>query len=190
MALSLRATNRLQLLLVPITLIGSSLLVWDASNAAFSAQTSNGVNNWAAASVAIGDDDADVAMFNATGLKPNNTGTHCIKVTYNGDTSASVKLHGTTAGTLGTYLSVTVEEGTGATFGAACTGFTPSATIYTGTLANFGTNHSSFATGVGSFAPTTAGETKSYRFTYVVQDNAAAQGTTASATFTWESRSV
>lgn len=171
----------------PLALVGSSLLVWQASTAAFSATTDNGANNWTAGTVALSDNDSGTAMFTATGLKPADSGTRCITVTYNGSLAAAVKLHATASGTLGSHLTLTVEQGSG-NAPAACTGFVSESTIYSGTVAGLASTASTFGTGVGSFAPTAAGQTKSYRFVYTVQDNQAAQGTTASATFTWEAQ--
>lgn len=183
-----RATAVLRWATIPVALVASSALVFNASHAAFSANTTNGVNNWTAGSLALVDDDVNVAMFNVTGLKPGSTGSKCINVTYNGDIAAAVKLYGTgVTGTLGSYLNLTVEEGTGGTT-ASCTGFTGGTSIYSGTLAAFGTGKTDFATGIGSFAPTGSAQSKSYRFTYTLADNNLAQGQTASATFKWEAQ--
>ena len=98
----------------------------------------------------------------------------------------------TTTNALSTYLNLTVEEGTGGSFGS-CTGFSAAGTDFTGTLANFGTTATGFATGVGSFALTgTPTETRSYRFTYTVDPATpnSVQNGTASATFVWEADSV
>ncbi|MDP9398640.1 MAG: hypothetical protein M3P96_12860 [Actinomycetota bacterium] len=93
------------------------------------ATTANGPNTWSAGTVAISDDDTGSAMFTATALRPNDTGNKCILVTYNGSLAASVKLYAAATGTLGTYLDLTVQKGTGGSF-ANCTGFTGAA-IYT-----------------------------------------------------------
>jgi len=98
-----------------------------------------------------------------------------------------------TTNALSTYLDVSVVQGSGGTFGS-CTGFTPLATgssVYSGTLANFGTTATSFATGLGTWAPTgSAAESRTFQFTYTV--NAAApntsQGGTAAIGFTWEAQ--
>lgn len=104
-----------------------------------------------------------------------------------------MKLYGTSYATtngLATNLNLTVEEGTGGTF-SSCAGFTGGTSIYSGTLASFGTTKTGFATGVGSWAPTgTASETKSYRITYTLSSSTpdTAQGGTAALGFTWESQ--
>ena len=187
-ALSPRAARTLRWATMPAAFLASAGLVWQASYSAFSATTTNASNNWATASVTLTDDDANSAMFNATGLQGGSTGSKCIVVTYGSASPATVKLYGTATGTLGSYLDITIEEGSGGTF-ADCTGFTSGGTIFTGTLAGFATGSSSFATGVGTFAPTGSGQSKTYKITYTVQSDNAAQGTSASATFTWEAQS-
>lgn len=173
---------------VPMALVAGSTMVWQSSNAAFNATTINGSNSWAAGSVAISDDDAASLMFNVSGLKPGDTGTKCIRVTYNGNLAANVKMYTSAqSGTLGQYLDFTVQQGDGGTF-ADCTGFS-GANIYTpGTLNGFNTAHTNFGNGAGTWAPTGAAQTKTYRVTYTLQDNNAAQGLTANATFTWEAQ--
>jgi hypothetical protein len=173
-------------------------VVWHASYSAFSATTSNPTSNWAAGTVALSDDDSNTAMFtlaSAGNLKPGSTGTKCIAVTSTGSLASAVKLYGTSYSTtngLGTNLSITVDEGTGGSFAGGCGGFTASgAPIYTGTLANFGTTKTSYATGVGTWAPTgTASETKVYRISYTLSASApdTVQGGTAAVGFTWETQ--
>ena len=180
--------------LVPLALLASSAVVYQASNAAFSAQTNNGTNNWASGSVTITDDDSNTAIVNLTNLKPGDTATKCINVTYTGSLAATVKLY-TSASTdsgLAQYLDFSIDEGTGATGGATldCTGFTLGSTLYpAGTLNGFITTKNSYANGVSSWAPAGASNAvKSYRFIWTLQDNNAAQNKASSATFTWEAR--
>ena len=185
--------QRLVAAAVPAALLASGGMVWYSSYSAFSATTSNPTNNWTAGTVALSDDDTNTAMFTATNLKPGSTGTKCIAVTSTGSLASTVKLYGTSYSTtngLGSNINLTVEEGTGATF-SSCAGFTASSTIFSGTLASFGTTKTSFATGVGTWAPTgAASETKSYRIVYTLSSSTpdTAQGGTAAMGFTWESQ--
>lgn len=171
-------------------IVVSSGAMWQASSAAFTADTTNGTNTWNAGSVTLTDDDSGAAMFTATNLKPGSTGEKCITLTYNGSSAAAVKLYGTAVtGSLGAYIDLVVEQGDGGSFGS-CTGFGTATSVYTGTLTNFGSTRTGFANGAGTFAPTAAGQSKTYRFAYTINAAApdAAQGTSASATFTWEAR--
>ena len=80
-----------------------------------------------------------------------------------------------------------ITEGTGAT-DAACTGFSSTSTLFTGsTLAAFSAAHSAWASGVSAWAPSGgSGASRSYRFTWTLEDNTAAQSQSATAAFTWE----
>ncbi|MGL5818409.1 MAG: hypothetical protein ACRCYR_12655 [Phycicoccus sp.] len=181
---------------VPLAFLGSAALVATASHSAFSAQTSNPTSNWAAGTVELADDDNDTALFTVTGLKPGANGSRCIAVTSTGSLPSAVKLYGTGAATtkaLASHIGLTVTQGTGGSFGS-CTGFTPLATgssVYTGTLAAFGTSATGFGNGVGTWAPTgTASETRVYKFDYTFSNAApnSTQGGTAAIGFTWEAQ--
>lgn len=181
---------------VPVALLLSGATVATASYSAFSATTSNPTNNWTAGTVALSDDDSNTAMFTAAGLKPGSTGTKCIAVTSSGSLASAVKLYGTnpaTTNALSSSINLAVVQGTGGSFGS-CTGFTPLATgssVFSGTLAALGSTASSYATGLGTWAPTgTASETRVFQFTYTVDPAApnSTQGGTASIGFTWEAQ--
>ncbi len=181
--------GRVRVLAVLIALLTAGGTVWHASNAAFSATTSNSGNTWTAGTVALTDDDTNTAMFTATGLTPNRTAAKCITVAYTGNIASSVKLYATGyTGTLGTYLALTVEQGTGAGH-SSCTGFSGS-TIYAGTLAGFAGAKVDWASGVGSFTPSSNGATAVYRFTYTLQDNDSAQDLSSACSFTWEAQNT
>jgi hypothetical protein len=191
-----RAARLAAWIAIPAALVASGVVVSTASYSAFSATTVNPTSNWTAGNVALTDDDNNTALFNATGLKPGSTGTNCITVTSTGSLPSTVKLYGTNAATtnaLATNINLTVEQGTGGGFGS-CTGFTPAATsgtLYSGTVAGFGTASTNFATGVGTWAPTGSGsESRVYRFTYTVSSTApnTVQGGTAALGFTWEAQ--
>lgn len=171
----------------------SGALLFDASRAAFSSSTSSNGSSAAAGTVVVGDDDADGVMFNLTNMKPGDTASRCVNVTYSGSLPADVKLYGSIGGTgLATYLDTVVEAGSGAAGGAAmsCTGFTASTSLHTGTLAAFGTARTNFANGLAGFAGATNGSTKSYKVTITLQDNNLAQAKNATAGFTWEAQNI
>ncbi len=184
---------------VPVALMTSGLMVWQSSYSAFSSTTVNPTNNWSSGTVALSDDDTNVAMFTASGLKPGSPGTKCIAVTSTGTLASAVKMYVTSPSTtnaLSTYIDLTVTLGTVGTFTNACAGFVADATnpnVYTGTLANLGTTATGFGSGLGVWAPTgAASETRAYKFVYTL--NAAtpnsAQGGTAAAGFTWEAQNT
>jgi hypothetical protein len=188
-----RLTRALKWAPIPVGLLASAALVWSASYAAFSSTTQNPDNNWDSGTVALSDDDTNTAMFAASNLEPGSTGSHCIVVTSTGSLPSTVKLYGANASTtkaLSDYLSLTVEQGSGGSFGG-CSGFTATSTAYSGTLAQFASTRTGFGSGVGSWAPTgAANESRTYKFTYTL-DSATpntAQGGTAAIGFTWEAQ--
>lgn len=180
-----------------VSMVGVSALVVTSSIAAFTDTTTNAGNSFSTGTVALVDDDLDAAMFSVTGLVPGQSVTDCLVVTYQGTVAdpSAVKLYSggyTDSGDLGTFLNLTVEEGTGGTFGD-CTGFSLENTIESGgTLAGFDTTHTDYASGAGVWDPAATPVSKTYRVT-VQLDPAAPdteQGESVTAlTFTWEVQS-
>lgn len=191
-----RAARLAAWIAIPAALVASGAVVSTASYAAFSATTVNPTSNWTAGNVALTDDDNNTALFNATGLKPGSTGTNCITVTSTGSLASAVKLYATapaTTNALASNITVAIDLGTGGGFGS-CTGFTPAATnssVYSGTLAAFGTSATNYATGVGTWTPTgSTSESKVYRVSYTVSPTApnTVMNGTASVGLTWEAQ--
>jgi len=196
---SRKVATIVSLVAVPVALAASGLVVAQSSYSAYSATTVNPSSNWATGTVALGDDDNNTAAFTAANLKPGSTGTRCIVVSSTGSLPSSVKLYGTGAATtkaLASDITLTVTQGTGGSFGS-CTGYTPLATgasVYSGTLAGFGSSATTFATGVGSWntagATTADPETRTYQLSYTVKADTTndTQGGTAALGFTWEAQ--
>jgi hypothetical protein len=193
-----RSLNSLaiQLSAFALTFILVALLVVTSSRAAFVAQNDNTTNTVTAAAIDLGDNDSNGAMFNSTGLMPGTNVQRCIDVTYTGNIDPLlVRIYATAppTGTLGTYLNLTVDVGddTADAFGS-CTNFGAvggSTNVYTGTLAGFAAAHPDYANGRSTtWDPTGTGQTKTFRFTVSVQDNASAEGLTSTFGFSWETR--
>jgi hypothetical protein len=185
----------------------SGALVLSATNAAFTATTTNPGNTLAAGTVALSDDDAGNALFNLSNLKPGDTTTQCITVSYTGSLGAQLRMYAATTGTgLGADLNLKLTRGTFATppGGGDCTGFSADSTdyiargagvIYDAALSSFA---STWAAGTvdpsASTFPTaevwTANEAHAYQLTLTLPSGTAnsEQGKTASTTFTWETR--
>ena len=181
---------------IPAALALSGALVAHSSYAAFSATTVNPTNNWAAGTVALSDDDSNTAAFTVTNLAPGATGTKVIAVTSNGSLASSVKLYGTNAATtngLSSYINLVITQGTGGSFSSG-TGFTPLASgsaVYSGSLANFASTATNYATGLGTWTPTgSAAETRTFQIKYTVDAATpnTAQGGTAAVGLTWEAQ--
>jgi hypothetical protein len=179
---------------VVVGVLGSAVFVYQGTSAAFTDSTSNGANTWSSGSVALSDDDSGAALFSTGPLVPGDSGSRCIAVTYSGTVTAGVRLYATAvSGGLAPYLDLDVEEGAGVgNVGSAadCTGFSGTS-VWSGTLASFGTAATSWASGVGSFAPTGAGQVQVYRLTWTLDATApdAVQGQSAAGTFVWEAQS-
>lgn len=175
-----------------MALLVTGLLVWHGTSAAFSTSTQNSGNAYGTGTVSITDDDGGTAPFTASNLQRGATGTRCVQVTYGGSLTGAVRLYlSASSGTLRSSLTVTVEEGTGGSF-AGCGGFTPTSTLYSGTLQAFATAASSWSSGVSAWTPTGPGQSRTYRVTYTLSPSAppSAQNSTAAATLTWEARNT
>lgn len=189
-----------KLLLTLLALVAVAVTAGSATYAAFSGTTSNTGNAFAAGSVVLADNDSGTAMLSLSGAKPGNSDTGCIRVSYTGSLSATVRLYASVSGALPQYLNVTVTRGTdpNPTFDS-CASFTADGTnyigagagvIYSGTLSAFPTT---YAAGIvdptsGSPATWTNPTAHSYRIAVSLANNAAAQGLSGSASFTWEAR--
>jgi hypothetical protein len=176
-----------------LSLLFVSALVVRTSSSVFSDTTDNAPNQWTAGDVTLIDDDSGSAMFTVSNMKPSTPEVECITVTYQGSLDAGVRLYGSlTAGDgLDDYLNVTVERGSGGSFGD-CSGFSSTETVYTGTIDGFTTTHTDFASGAGTWGPTGGApdDPMTYQFSVTLQDDNAAQGLTTTATFTWEAQNT
>lgn len=181
-----RSARYARWLAVPVGLVVSAVLVWQASYAAFTDTTANRGNSWTAGTVTITDTRNGVAMFEATNLAPGAEPTgKTITATYEGTLDANVKLYGehlnvlTPTGdglqpvsgaekTLADYIHLTIVGNEGATFGAG-----PQGEIFRGTLATFAKNYGS---GNSSLIYSVPGgdvhEQGTFKFTYWVDAGA------------------
>ena len=191
-----RWTRRARWAAVPVAVIASGAIISTASYSAFSATTSNPTSNWSTGTVQLTDDDSDVALFSASGLMPGDTGTRCITVTSTGSLPSSVRLYGTAATTtnsLSSFLDLTIQQGSGAS-SASCDGFTPAsqgAQVFSGTLADFASQRTGYATGAPTWSPDgTAAESHSFKFTYALSQSTpnTGQDSRAAIAFTWEAQ--
>jgi hypothetical protein len=183
----------LQLAAVALSFILIALLVVTSSRQAFVAQNDNVSNQVTAAAVDLTDNDSGTAMFaNVTGLLPGTNVDRCIDVTYTGSvdpTAVLLYINAAPTGTLGPYLNLTIDIGADtADPYRTCTGFTSSATLYTGTLADFATTRAGYATGLSTWDPVGSPETRTFRFRLSVQNDPNAEGLTSSFGFSWETR--
>jgi hypothetical protein len=195
-------TRKRQIFASIVVVAIAALLVGTATFAAFSGTTSNGSNDYDAGTVRITDNDAGGAMISFTDASSGQSQSGCIMTTYEGSLPANVRLYGSTTGDIAPYLNLTVTRGTdnSPAFPTCGGSFTPDATnyigqgngvIYQGTLAAY---PGSYAAGVvdapGALETWTTGETHAYKFTVTMANDPAGQGTSGTATFTWEARNT
>lgn len=125
---SARARKITALAAGPLAILLAGGMVWQSSNAAFTATTRNAGNAWSTGSVTLTDDDLGTAAFTAENLVPGQTDQKCIVVksgaTIPGEVRAYVENLSGSAQGLEDRILLQVERGTGGTFND-CAGFAP-----------------------------------------------------------------
>lgn len=196
---SLLARRSQLLFLVAGLLVASGV---PGTSAAFVSQARNPSNAFAAGTVRLADDSSGAAMLSLSNLRPGDTASSCVKVTYSGSLPATVTVYGTVAGTLGSYVTLTLTRGTSTGTFPQCAAFVPDATGYvtgeatgvmwSGTMSSF---PSSYGTGLAD--PTTAspatwtnGTTVAYRVDVTMNDTTSSANLTGSLALTWEARNT
>jgi len=178
------------------------LLAGASTWSAFNAMSANPNNSFAAGTVALSDDDNGAAMFDTlVNVKPADSFSRCVVVTYDGSLPSSVRLHGTTGGTgLDPYLTLRVTRGAKSSAFSGCSDFTADSTtyisgkpigvVYDGTLAGYPDSTASALVDPVASSPETwtANESHAYRFDVTVQNDVAAEGKTATQVFRWEAQ--
>lgn len=192
-----------------MTLIAVSLAAMSIAAAtwsSFSSAAANPANTVTAGTVNITDNDAG-ATFSVPTLSPGGSSSGCIRVTYSGSLQSNVHLYGSVTGSLAQYLNLVVTRGTeSAPSFPSCSTFTADATnyvgagagvVYSGTLSNFTSTYTSYASGLVDVPPSSpqawnTGTAHSYKFTFTLPAGAvaAAQGLTSTATFDWQAENT
>jgi hypothetical protein len=187
---------------VIVGLMGSGAMVWQASSAAFTAQTESPGNSWDSGTVVLSDDKVG-AMFTATNLVPGNTDTQCINIEYDGDVASTVKMYGDPGAVpdlgLAAYLAIDVSLATaGKTCATAVNGdytrfYGDGNTVDDGgddTLSEFLAAHTDYSTGTGSYVtPAAPNYVRAYRIKYTLIDDPAANDLDATGVdFIWEAQ--
>jgi hypothetical protein len=177
---------------VPLAVLGSGALVYQASNAAFTATTQSGTNQFAAGNVVLSNSTSGSALFSVTGIKPGaalaSTQYQCVTVDYTGSLASSVKLYlanfsnpaaGQNGHNLGSYLRVKIEQSSTTTSDSACTGFTATGTYVNAggangdDLASLATAATNWTNGLGAWAAPAGNVTaqhRSYKISYWLPD--------------------
>jgi hypothetical protein len=208
-----RGGRRLMLAVIPLGMLASGAMVYQASNAAFTAQTTS---NAAFTTGSVLLTNSASTGITITGVKPGTSGNQCVDVTYSGDLPANVKVYLTNYSSvdglsnpnaLGQYLQLTVQETNnnkdcagGPTYGAGTTH----------DLKNWTDNFTNWSSGLAAWGGGAAAtnDKHAFKISWSLADcgggtafgaagcpaNQAAfdalQGATASATITWEARNT
>ncbi len=184
-----------------VALLGSlaavSVMLVTRSSAAFTASTDNTGSSFSGGSVELVDNDTGSALFTVADMKPGDTATNCIIVTYQGSVAdpGGVKVYSggyTDSGTFGDHLDVTIEEGGGGTFNN-CTGFSRENTIVPATaLSAFDSTVTDYASGAGVWDPGGTPQSKTYRISVRLDPTTPSDQQNegvSDLTFTWEVQS-
>jgi hypothetical protein len=192
---ALRAATPLAALFV------AALLIWQGSNAAFSASTYNTGDSWATGNMVLTNNGGGAtfagttaALFTEGNRKPGDTGFKCITVHSGGSLPGSLRLfHGPITGTnsaaLAPYIDLTIDAqaiGAAANVQANCTGYTggTGGAVFNGTLA---TMPATYAAAAGT-AMAGGTERVAYRIAWTINASApnAVQSSSAITDLTWE----
>jgi len=192
---ALRATTPLAALLV------AALLIWQGSNAAFSATTDNTNDAWATGNLALTNNGGGTsysgttaALFTESNLKPGDTGAKCITVQSGGTLPGSLKVYrgtisGTNSAALAAVLDMTIDAApvsASTNVQANCAGYTggTSGAVFNGTLNGM---PSTYAAASGTAV---AGGTQRvvYRISWTVNSSAgnSVQSSSSQANLVWE----
>lgn len=187
----------------PVAVLLAGALVWQGSQAAFTADTRNSGNAWSTGQVLLTDDDAGRAGFTVANMVPGDSGQKCITVTSEstvaGEVRAYVENLAESAQGLEDRIFFEVDIGTAASGGsfASCEGFVPEVRpdapgpLPLSTLSEV---NADYASGGAAWTTSgTAGETTTYRGTWefntdgmTQQQIDALQGARVSIDLVWE----
>ncbi|HEX9123629.1 MAG TPA: hypothetical protein VF984_09770 [Actinomycetota bacterium] len=187
--------TRIRSFLAGALVVGLIAFVTGGTYSAFFSRTSNGDgtgNRFSAGTVHLVDNDSGSLMFNMSGMRPTDAPrTSCITVTYNGSLDAAVHLYGTVSSTgVEQYINLKIEVGTTTTGFGDCSGFSASQTLFDATLSGFAAKTDWTSGLIDPLSPWTTGQSRAYRFTVSLQNTSAAQGRTATVSFSWEARNL
>lgn len=167
---SARARKIIRFSAAPLAILIAGGMVWQSSQAAFTASTRNAGSAWSTGNVVLNDDDLGAAAFTVENIVPGQTGQKCIVVTSQSNVPGEVRAY--TANLISSKgledrIRFDLELGTGGSFND-CSGFTPTAnTVPELPISTLSTVNRDFTTGGASWKTSgTPGEIQSYRGTW------------------------
>jgi hypothetical protein len=168
---------------------------------AFATRVQNTANRITAGTVVLSENDGGQAMLSLANAALGASDTSCIRTSYGGTLPSSVRHYATVTGALAPDLTLRVTRGSGAGTFDSCTGFSADAAnyigagagvIYDGKLSGYPTSTAAAIvdpSDTGGPETWSAGETHDYKFQITLDNDPAASGLAATATFTWEAAS-
>ncbi len=184
----------------PLAVLIAGGMVWQGSQAAFTASTRNSGSAWSTGNVVLTDDDLGAAAFTVENIVPGQTGQKCIVVKSQSNVPGEVRAYTQnliSSKGLENRIYFDLEQGTGGSFND-CDGFTPIAnTVPELPISALASVNRDFATGGASWQTAgNPGETQSYRGTWrfdttgLSQDDVnALQGARVGIDLVWELQS-
>lgn len=156
-------------------------LVVSRSDGALTAEGTTAASALSSGTISLADDDEGRSLFDLGAMAPGRPVTRCLEVVYDGTIlPVELAMRSESAGTLTSFLDVSVEEGTGGTF-EDCTGFRATKPVFAGTLDDL-TDAGWLPLG----RMVNTGDSRTYRVRIELQDTADALGQSARAEFVWE----
>lgn len=156
-------------------------LVVSRSDDALTAEGTTAASALSSGTISLADDDQGRSLFDLGAMAPGRPVTRCLEVVYEGTIlPVALAMRSESAGSLTSFLDVSVEEGSGGTF-EDCSGFRATKPVFAGTLADL-TDAGWLPLG----RMVNTGDTRTYRVRIELQDTSDALGQTARAEFLWE----
>ncbi|BDV32056.1 hypothetical protein Microterr_27160 [Microbacterium terricola] len=167
-------------IIIAVAIIVAGVLIYQASMAAFTAQTGTGSSSFSTGTIDLTNDSEGSAVFTETDLTPGDTGTSDIVVNYTGGTiDSEVRLYSEGSGAaqdLADHIQLTITSA----------GQPANPAEWTGTLADLQAI-TDFSQGILPVV-LADGQSQTYTVAYEVLDTAP-QGAAADVTFVWEAQS-
>lgn len=157
-------------------------LVVSGSTQALHPEGTASSNELQAGSITLVDDDLGRSLVELDNMAPGRPSQQCISVGYAGTVlPVSLTLSATSQGDIAEYVLVTIERGSAASFGS-CDGFlADGAAAFSGRVGDLVVGE---PVPVGTMR--NEGQSISFRFTFDLADEAAAEGRAGSVDFVWE----
>ncbi len=160
-------------------LLVSSLVV-DRSSSALERQGTEAAAAFTSGSIALSDDDEGRSLVNLQNMVPGRAHSICIEVTYEGTVlPIDLMLKADVEGDLARQLLVNIEAGQGGGYDD-CSAFVGDADVFSGTLSDLARQSHRVA------VFTSDRQSRSFRFSFDLEDDASAMGRSVSADLVWE----